>query len=150
MLASGQLGSHKGLPVTIVVSTTLKELESGRGQAVTGGGSLLPMSEVIRQASAAHHYLVVFDNHTECPLYLGRSRRLASAAQRIVLYACAARCPLLLWPLPGGRAPRSRKSCSDIHRAPQFTVKSPPEPPRPGSGPTLPPARHSSRRRSII
>ena len=58
MLASGQLGSHKGLPVTMVVSTTLKELESGVGHAVTGGGSLLPMSEVIRQAAAAHHYLV--------------------------------------------------------------------------------------------
>ena len=87
MLASGQLGSHKGLPVTMVISTTLAELESGKGHAVTGGGSLLPMSEVIRQAAAAHHYLVVFDDHTECPLYLGRSRRLASAAQRIVLYA---------------------------------------------------------------
>ena len=45
------------------------------------------MSEVIRQAAAAHHYLAVFDNHAECPLYLGRSGRLASAAQRIVLYA---------------------------------------------------------------
>ena len=51
MLASGQLGSHHGLPVTLVVSTTLKELESGRGHAVTAGGSLLPMSEVIRQAA---------------------------------------------------------------------------------------------------
>ncbi len=71
----------------VVVSTTLKELESSKGHAVTGGGSLLPMSEVIRQASAAHNYLVVFDDHTACPLYLGRSRRLASAAQRIVLYA---------------------------------------------------------------
>jgi hypothetical protein len=58
MLASGQLGSHKGLPVTMVVSTTLAELESGRGHAVTGGGTLLPMSEMIRQAAAAHHYLV--------------------------------------------------------------------------------------------
>jgi Domain of unknown function (DUF222) len=87
MLASGPLGSHNGLPVTLVVSTTLAELESGRGHAVTGGGSLLPMSEVIRQAAAAQHYLSVFDNHTECPLYLGRSRRRASAAQRIVLYA---------------------------------------------------------------
>ncbi len=87
MLASGQLGSHKGLPVTMVISTTLKELESGTGHAVTGGGSLLPMSEVIRQASAAHHYLVIFDDHTEVPLYLGRAKRLASPGQRIVLYA---------------------------------------------------------------
>ncbi len=87
ILASGQAGSHNGLPVSIVVSTTLRELESGTGHAVTGGGSVLPMSEVIRQASAAHHYLVVFDDHTELPLYLGRSKRLASTAQRIVLYA---------------------------------------------------------------
>ncbi len=87
ILASGQLGSHKGLPVTMVISTTLQELESGRGHAVTGGGTLLPMSEVIRQASAAHHYLAVFDHHTEEPLYLGRAKRLATRGQRIVLYA---------------------------------------------------------------
>ena len=87
MLASGQLGSHHGLPVTMVVSTTLKELESGTGHAVTGGGSLLPMAEVIRQAGAAHHYLAVFDDHTAQPLYLGRAKRLASTAQRIMLYA---------------------------------------------------------------
>jgi hypothetical protein len=31
--------------------------------------------------------LVVFDDHTEEPLYLGRSKRLASAGQRIALYA---------------------------------------------------------------
>jgi Domain of unknown function (DUF222) len=87
LLASGQLGSHKGLPVTMVVSTTLKELESGAGHAVTGGGTLLPIREVIKQASAAHQYLCVFDDHTEEPLYLGRAKRLASKAQRLVLYA---------------------------------------------------------------
>ena len=45
------------------------------------------MSEVIRQASSAHHYLAVFDKHTEEPLYLGRERRFASKGQRIMLYA---------------------------------------------------------------
>ena len=82
----GNWAAQRGLPVTIVVSTTLKELERERGHAVTGGGSLLPMSEVIRQASAAHHYLVVFDDHIEEPLYLGRSRRLAleGATNRVV------------------------------------------------------------------
>ena len=87
MLASGQLGQHNGLPTTIVVSTTLQELESGCGQAVTGGGTLLPMADVIRLASHAHHYLAIFDHHTQEPLYLGRTRRIASAGQRIVLYA---------------------------------------------------------------
>jgi len=87
VLASGQLGQHNGLPATIIVSTTLQELESGVGQAVTGGGSLLPMRDVIRLAGHAHHYLTIFDKHTQVPLYLGRSKRLASAGQRIVLHA---------------------------------------------------------------
>ena len=43
-LASGELGQHNGLPVTVLVSTTLKELEAGCGQAVTGGGALPPMT----------------------------------------------------------------------------------------------------------
>jgi Domain of unknown function (DUF222) len=86
-LASGELGQHNGLPATIIVSTTLQELQSGQGQAVTGGGSLLPMADVIRLAAHAHHYLAVFDKHTSEPLYLGRTKRLASRGQRIVLHA---------------------------------------------------------------
>ena len=43
VLASGELGKHNGLPCTIVVSTTLRELESAQGYAVTGGGTLLPL-----------------------------------------------------------------------------------------------------------
>ncbi|MBA0045043.1 HNH endonuclease signature motif containing protein [Mycobacteroides sp. LB1] len=85
-LASGQLGSHHGLPVTVVVSTTLDELESASGQAVTGGGTLLPMRDVIRMASHALHYLTIFDDDGR-PLYLGRTKRIASVDQRIVLHA---------------------------------------------------------------
>jgi hypothetical protein len=87
VLASGELGKHNGLPCTIIVSTTLQDLESGAGVAVTGGGTLLPMSDVIRLASNSHHYLYIYDKHTEEPLYLARSKRLASAGQRIVLHA---------------------------------------------------------------
>ena len=109
LLASGQLGSHNGLPVTMVITTTLQDLESGKGHAVTGGGSLLPMSEVIRQASEAHHYLAVFDKHTEEPLYLGRAKRLASKAQRIMLYAKERGCTF-----PGCTAPAYH---SQVHHA---------------------------------
>ncbi|MGB0878270.1 MAG: HNH endonuclease signature motif containing protein [Mycobacterium sp.] len=86
-LASGKLGQHNGLPATIIVSTTLQELQSGAGLAVTGGGSLLPMPDLIRLASHAYHYLAVFDHHSNQALYLGRTRRCASPAQRIVLHA---------------------------------------------------------------
>ena len=86
-LTSGELGQHHGLPVTVIVSTTLQELNRGTGSAMTAGGSVLPMSELIRLASHAIHYLVVFDEHTNEPLYLGRAKRLASVGQRIVLLA---------------------------------------------------------------
>nr|WP_255374704.1 HNH endonuclease signature motif containing protein [Mycobacterium sp. NAZ190054] len=86
-LESGALGTHNGLPVTVIVSTTLQELEKGAGVAVTGGGSLLPMPDLIRMAADAHHYLYVFDGHTGQSLYLGRAKRLANAAQRLVLHA---------------------------------------------------------------
>lgn len=86
-LGDPKLGVHNGLPVTVIASTTLQELMAGAGQAVTGGGTLLPMRDLIRMASHAYHYLAVFDEHEDRPLYLGRSRRIASADQRVVLYA---------------------------------------------------------------
>ncbi|WP_019969745.1 HNH endonuclease signature motif containing protein [Mycobacterium sp. 141] len=86
-LMSGELGQHNGLPVSIVITTTLHELEAGAGVAVTTTGSKLPISDVIRLAAHAHHYLAVFDKHTNVPLYLGRSKRIASPGQRLVLFA---------------------------------------------------------------
>jgi hypothetical protein len=85
LVASGELGQHNGLPVSIVVTTTLKELQAAAGKAVSGGGSLLPMSDLIRMASHASHYLAIFDNGKALALY--HTKRLASPAQRIVLYA---------------------------------------------------------------
>jgi hypothetical protein len=84
-LASGELGQHNGLPATVIVSTTLRELESGAGTALTGGGTLLPIKDVIRMASAAHHYLRIYDGATELGLY--HTKRIASPGQRLILYA---------------------------------------------------------------
>jgi hypothetical protein len=86
-LGDPALGQHNGLPVTIIATTTLEQLCSAAGYAVTGGGTMLPMRDLIRMASHAYHYLCIFDKHTERALYLGRSKRIASADQRIVLHA---------------------------------------------------------------
>jgi hypothetical protein len=85
LLASGDLGQHHGLPVSIVVTTTLEELEKGAGRGLTGGGTLLPMSDVIRLAQHAHYYLAIFDKGKALALY--HTKRLASPAQRLVLFA---------------------------------------------------------------
>jgi len=84
-LSSGELGQHNGLPASIIVTTTLSELEAAAGRGLTGGGTLLPMSDVIRLAGHAHHYLAIFDKGKALALY--HTKRLASPAQRIVLHA---------------------------------------------------------------
>ncbi|MGD1254231.1 HNH endonuclease signature motif containing protein [Mycobacterium seoulense] len=85
LLASGDLGQHNGLPVSIVVTTTLQDLESAAGKALTAGGTLVPMSDVIRWAGHAHHYLAIFDKGRSLALH--HTKRFASPGQRIMLYA---------------------------------------------------------------
>ncbi|OBK47360.1 hypothetical protein A5657_24830, partial [Mycobacterium kubicae] len=85
LLCSGELGQHNGLPASIIVTTTLRELEAAAGKGLTGGGTLLPMSDVIRLSRHAHHYLAIFDHGKALALY--HTKRLASPAQRLVLYA---------------------------------------------------------------
>ncbi len=112
LLASGELGQHRGLPVTVVVSTTLKELEAATGKGVTGGGSRVPMSDLIRMASNAHHYLALFDGAK--PLALYHTKRLASPAQRIMLYAKDRGCSR-----PGCDAPAYH---SEVHHVTPWTT----------------------------
>ncbi|OBF07597.1 hypothetical protein A5730_12235 [Mycobacterium sp. ACS4054] len=85
LLASGNLGQHNGLPVSIVVTTTLQDLEAAAGKALTAGGTLVPMADVIRWAGHAHHYLAIFDKGRSLTLH--HTKRFASPAQRIMLYA---------------------------------------------------------------
>lgn len=97
-IQAAHLGTHRGVPVTVVVITRLAELEQAARamtdptipmppDARTGGGSRLPMRDLIRMASDSIHYLAVFDNHSERPLYLGRSKRIATLDHRIICYA---------------------------------------------------------------
>jgi hypothetical protein len=86
-LMSGNLGRLNGLPVSVIIRTTLQDLESRAGVGVTGGGTVMPIGDVVRLAGHANHYLAVFDGATGSALDLFRTRRVASAAQRIMLIA---------------------------------------------------------------
>ena len=92
MLASGRMGRHNGLPVTIVATTTLAELSAAAGIAHTGGGARLPIPTLIRMAARAHPYLALFESAREIQLYYGRTRRTASTGQRLVLHALERGC----------------------------------------------------------
>jgi hypothetical protein len=88
-LDNTELGQHNGLPTTIIVRTTLQDLESRAGVGVSGGGTVLPLTDVLRLAAHANtrHYLAVFDEATGSALNLFRARRTATVAQRIMLIA---------------------------------------------------------------
>ncbi|MCX2933855.1 HNH endonuclease signature motif containing protein [Mycobacterium sp. CVI_P3] len=85
-LGDPKLGKHNGLPVTVIVSATLQELQNKTGHAVTAGGTLLPIPDVIRMATHAYHFLALFDGVNGQPLWLGRTKRIATADQRIMLH----------------------------------------------------------------
>jgi hypothetical protein len=84
-LGDPTLGTHRGLPVTVIVSANLQDLQDRTGVGLTAGGTVLPMADVIRMAGHAYHYLTLFDKASGRPLWLGRSKRIATADQRVVL-----------------------------------------------------------------
>jgi hypothetical protein len=97
-IAAGGLGSHRGHAVTVIARTTLAELNQAAravsdphvsmpSPARTGGSTALPMRDLIRMATDAIHYLAVFDDHSDRPLYLGRQKRIATADQRMICYS---------------------------------------------------------------
>ncbi len=97
-IASGEMGQHRGHPVTVIARTTLAELNRASHAvtnpevpmpppARTGGDTALPMRDLIRMAADAIHYLAVFEDHSDRPLYLGRQKRIATADQRIICYS---------------------------------------------------------------
>jgi hypothetical protein len=96
-IESGNLGTHRGIRVTVIATVNVDQMEQAvramddpaipmPAPARTGGGSSLPMRDLIRMAANSIHYLTVFDGHSERPIYLGRSTRIATADQRIVCY----------------------------------------------------------------
>lgn len=109
-LSSGELAQHNALPATIIVSTTLAELESGCGKEITGGGTSLPMHDVIRLASQAHHYLCIFDKGKAIGLY--HTKRLASAGHPMVLYGKDRGCSFPNCDVPG--------YLTEVHHATDF------------------------------
>lgn len=113
-LGDPALGQHRGLPVALVVSATLEQITSASGHAVTGGGTLLPMADLIRMAAHAWHYLAVFDTHDARPLYLGRTKRIATADQRMVLHNKDRGCTH-----PGCDAPGYR---SEVHHVDEWAT----------------------------
>lgn len=89
ILGNPALGTHRGLPLTVVASATLDQITTGAGFAVTASGTLIPIPDLIEMAGANgfYPYLALFDDHKNRALYLGKARRLASGDQYLMLVA---------------------------------------------------------------
>ncbi|ORB90873.1 hypothetical protein B1T49_18365 [Mycobacterium persicum] len=115
-----------GLPASIIVSTTLKDLQAAAGTARTGGGTTVPMSDVVR--------LAVPSPRKTAPRRR-RRRRIPIAKTTITLQHTAIRGSCTLQPglrasLGGSAPPGAVSSC-------RWLRDSPAEP-----RPPVPAARH--------
>ncbi|MCW2733321.1 MAG: hypothetical protein JWR13_4137 [Mycobacterium sp.] len=83
----GDLGRLNGLPTSILIRTTLQDLMTMTGTATTGGGTVMPIKDVVQMAAEnnATNYLGVFDDVTGKVLDFFRARRTASTAQRLAI-----------------------------------------------------------------
>ncbi|MFC8279883.1 HNH endonuclease signature motif containing protein [Rhodococcoides kroppenstedtii] len=106
-LARRDLGTtHRGLPVSLILTTTVADLAARAGLALTAGGTALPIADLL--TLAGNHpddldtWLCITDLHDR-PLHLGRSRRTASTDQRLALFATDHGCTF-----PGCTAPATR------------------------------------------
>ncbi|MGY4709900.1 HNH endonuclease signature motif containing protein [Mycolicibacterium sp. CBM1] len=113
-LGDPKLGQHNGLPVTVIVSANLQDIQNRTGQAVTAAGTLVPIPDVIRMATHAYHYLALFDGVNGRALWLGRTKRVASADQRIILHSKERGCTR-----PGCDAPGYR---SEVHHVDEWAT----------------------------
>jgi hypothetical protein len=86
LLRSGQLPASGGTPATVLLTMTLDQLESRTGLVTTGHGGTVTVTQALRLAGEADVIPIVVD---ECGgvVGYGRSRRIATAAQRRVLAA---------------------------------------------------------------
>ncbi|AYF79130.1 HNH endonuclease [Nocardia yunnanensis] len=102
------LGAHRGLPVSTIITMTLAEVEAAAGVATTASGGTVALEEALQLAEKSKPFLAIFD-HQGLPLHLGRAERLANSAQRLALIAAERGCTR-----PGCTAPATLSAVHHI------------------------------------
>ncbi|GAB08244.1 hypothetical protein GOARA_006_00030 [Gordonia araii NBRC 100433] len=87
VIGHGGLGKPKRIPGQLVITASLAEIKARCGNALTSTGSLVPIGDLVDLAAHLDPSLVVFQNHSREILYLGRTKRSATFAQRLALFA---------------------------------------------------------------
>ena len=84
VLRSGTLPETGGVPVTVLIRTTLADLQGKNGVATTGHGTQISISKLVAMSGDAH-ILSAICSDTGGIMSYGRERRLASKGQRLAL-----------------------------------------------------------------
>ncbi|MET9486866.1 DUF222 domain-containing protein, partial [Nocardia sp. NPDC006630] len=71
-----KLGKHRGLPVSVIVTMSVADLEAEAGVATKASGGIVSIPEALELAVKSNKYLAVL-NPVGLPLYLGRGERSA-------------------------------------------------------------------------
>ncbi|WP_433594032.1 DUF222 domain-containing protein [Nocardia sp. CA-145437] len=79
-MGPANVGQHRGLPVSTIITMSLAEVEAAAGVATTASGGTVPLEQALQLAQKSKPFLAIFD-HAGRPLHLGRSKRLANSAQ---------------------------------------------------------------------
>ncbi|MGV9414206.1 DUF222 domain-containing protein, partial [Nocardia sp. NPDC003693] len=103
-----RLGSHRGLPVSTIITMSIEDLEKRSGVATTATGGTMSITQALQVARNSTPYLVVLDRNGR-PLHLSRGQRLANPAQRLALTATERGCTR-----PGCDAPASRSAVGAV------------------------------------
>ena len=86
LLRTADLPNNGGVPATVIITMTLDQLETRTGLATTSHGGLLSINDALHLATEARVIPTVL-NDTGGILTYGRTRRTASAGQRLALTA---------------------------------------------------------------
>ena len=86
LLRTGDLPDNGGTPVTIAVTMTVDQLRQETGHTTTSTGGLISIPNLLRLAAEADIIPVVLNDAGGILAY-GRTRRLATPAQRLALAA---------------------------------------------------------------
>lgn len=86
LLRSGDIPDSGGVPATVIVTLTLDQLQTRTASATTVHGVDIPVADLLRRAAEAEVIPVVINSAGGVVAY-GRTRRLASRAQRLALIA---------------------------------------------------------------
>jgi Domain of unknown function (DUF222) len=115
VLGNPALGTHHGLPVTVVATATLADLETGAGYGLTATGTVIPMSDLINMAARSYRYLQIFRSHADRRvLDFYRARHCANGDQWLALFGRDRGCTR-----PG--CDKSAEDCQ-AHHSPDFAA----------------------------